>query len=70
MSESTDRSSDEVPEDVEKEREERLDPDHRPDQAEVDNTDREFDEEKGKFTDSEGYEEAEERFPPMGEQGA
>jgi len=36
----------------------------------VDNTDREFDEEKGKFTDSEGYDEAEERFPPMGEQGA
>ena len=56
--------------DVEREREERLDPDNRPDAAEVDNTDREFDEEKGKFTDSEGYEEAEERFPPMGEQGA
>lgn len=56
--------------DVEREREERLDPDNRPETAEVDNTDREFDEEKGKFTDSEGYEEAEERFPPMGEQGA
>ena len=56
--------------DVEREREERLDPDNRPEAAEVDNTDREFDEEKGKFTDSEGYEEADERFPPMGEQGA
>ncbi len=52
------------------EREDRLDPDNRPDEVEVDNTDREFDEEKGMFTDSPGYEEAEEKFPPMGEQGA
>jgi len=57
-------------EDVEREREERLDPENRPDEVEVDNTDREFDETKGKFTDSEGYEQAEERFPPRGEQGA
>jgi hypothetical protein len=62
----TESSDDEV----ERERQERLDPENRPDAAEVDNTDREFDETKGKFTDSEGYQEAEERFPPMGEQGA
>lgn len=60
----------EVDAEVEAEREERLDPENRPDGAVVDNTDREFDEEKGMFTDSEGYEEAEEQFPPMGEQGA
>ena len=69
MTESQDRSG-ETDEDVEQERQERLDPENRPDQAEVDNTDREFDEEKGMFTDSEGYEEADERFPAMGEQGA
>jgi hypothetical protein len=57
-------------EEIEAEREERLDPDNRPEDAEVDNTDRDFDAEKGLFTDSEGYEGAEERFPPMGEQGA
>lgn len=57
-------------EEIEEERQERLDPDNRPEDAEVDNTDRDFDAEKGLFTDSEGYEEAEERFPPMGEQGA
>jgi hypothetical protein len=54
---------------IEAEREERLDPDNRPDNVEVDNTDRDFDAEKGMFTDSEGYEQAEERFPPPGEQG-
>ena len=58
------------PEEVERERRARLDPENRPEEAEVDNTDREFDEEKGMFTDSEGYEQADERFPPMGEQGA
>lgn len=55
-------------EDVERERRERLDPENRPDRAEVDNTDREFDETKGMFTDSEGYEEAEQRYPPAAEQ--
>lgn len=55
---------------VEAERQERLDPENRPDNAEVDNTDRDFDVERGMFTDSEGYEEAEPRFPPEGEQGA
>jgi hypothetical protein len=55
---------------IEEERQERLDPDNRPEHAEVDNTDRDFDVEKGMYTDAEGYEKAEERFPPMGEQGA
>ena len=57
-------------EQIEQERRARLDPDNRPDGVEVDNSDREFDAEKGLFTDSEGYEQAEEKFPPMGEQGA
>jgi hypothetical protein len=57
-------------EEIEKERQERLDPDNRPDDVEVDNTDRDFDVEKGMYTDSDGYEQAEEKFPPLGEQGA
>lgn len=55
---------------IEEERERRLDPDNRPDNVEVDNTQRDFDVEKGMFEDSEGFEEAEERFPPLGGQGA
>ena len=38
---------------MEEEREKRLDPDNRPDNAEIDNTDRDFDVVKGQFTDSE-----------------
>ena len=57
-------------EEIEEEREKRLDPDNRPDNAEVDNTDREFDPKKGMFTDDEGYDQAEEKFPGIGEQGA
>ena len=57
-------------EEIEEERKERLDPDNRPDNVEVDNSERDFDVEKGMFTDSEGYEEAEEKFPPLGGQGA
>lgn len=56
--------------DLAPERAERLDTENRPDQAEVDNTDREFDPEKGMFTDSEGHDEAEKKFPAGGEQGA
>ena len=56
--------------DMEEERERRLDPDNRPDNVEVDNTDRDFDAKKGMFTDAEGYDEAEEKFPDLGEQGA
>ncbi len=47
---------------IERERAERLDPDNRPDDAEVDNTGRTFDVETGKFTDSEGYDEAEKQY--------
>jgi hypothetical protein len=57
-------------EEIEEERQRRLDPENRPDNVEVDNTQRDFDAEKGMFEDSEGYEEAEEKFPPLGEQGA
>ena len=60
----------ETMETIEKERAERLDPQNRPDDAEVDNTDRTFDAERGMFTDSEGYDDAEPTFPPPGEQGA
>ena len=54
-------------EQIEKEREERLDPENRPDGVEVDNTDRDFDETKGMFTDSEGYEAVEAEYPAAGE---
>jgi hypothetical protein len=57
-------------EEIEEERERRLDPENRPEHVEVDNTQRDFDVEKGMFTDSEGYEQADERFPPLGSQGA
>jgi hypothetical protein len=40
---------------IEKEREERLDPDNRPDDAEVDNSQRTFDVDRGQFTDSDDY---------------
>src|SRR6478752_7546621 len=43
---------DDTKQDMEEERERRLDPDNRPDGAEVDNTDRTFDHERGQFTDS------------------
>ena len=57
-------------EEIEQERQERLDPENRPEGVEVDNSEREFDPEKGMFKDSEGYEEAEAKFPGAGEQGA
>jgi len=44
---------------MEAERERRLDPDNRPDGAEVNNTERTFDHERGQFTDSEEYDETE-----------
>ncbi|MXG90264.1 hypothetical protein [Nocardioides flavescens] len=47
---------------IAEERERRLDPDNRPDHAEVDNTDRDFDAAKGMFTDSEDYEQTDEEF--------
>jgi hypothetical protein len=45
-----------------KEREERLDPENRPENTEVSNAGREFNIEKGMFTDEPGFEEAEEQF--------
>ena len=45
-------------EEIEAERERRLDPENRPDNVEVDNTQRTFDEEAGMFTDSEDYDES------------
>jgi hypothetical protein len=54
---------DETVEEIERERSERLDPQNRPDEAEVDNTGRTFDSAVGKFTDSEGYDESDRRFP-------
>jgi hypothetical protein len=44
---------------IEEERQKRLDPDNRPDNAEVDNTERTFDVDRGQFTDSEHYDESE-----------
>ena len=57
-------------EEIEAEREKRLDPENRPEEAEVDNTDRDFDMEKGMYTDADGYEQAPKKFFPEGEQGA
>lgn len=51
-------------EEVEAERKERLDPDNRPDHAEVDNTGREFDSEAGMFTDNPEYDEVDHDHPP------
>ena len=47
-----DEVSDEEKQEVEEERQERLDPDNRPDGTEVDNTERDFDPEAGMFTDN------------------
>lgn len=58
--------SDEDRDQLEKEREERLDPENRPVNAEVDNTGREFDAEKEDFTYAAGEEPgAEERTTPV-----
>jgi hypothetical protein len=53
------KPDEETQKEIEGEREERLDPDNRPENAEVDNTPREFDVERGQFTDSEDYDESE-----------
>jgi hypothetical protein len=50
-----DEVSEQEKEEIEAERQERLDPENRPDNAEVDNTDRDFDTTKGQFTDSEDH---------------
>ena len=64
--EQDDGLSDEEREQLEKERQERLDPENRPVNAEVDNTGREFDSEKEDFTYAAGEEPgAEERTTPV-----
>jgi hypothetical protein len=50
---------DDTKKEMEEEREKRLDPDNRPDNAEVDNTERTFDPDTGRFTDSAEYDEHE-----------
>ena len=57
-----DEVSDQTKEELEQERQERLNPDNRPDSVEVDNTDREFDPEAGHFTDHPEYAEADRPF--------
>ena len=51
--ESGEELSQEQIDEIEAERKERLDPDNRPQNAEVDNTDRDFDTTTGQFTDHE-----------------
>ncbi|MEJ7796469.1 MAG: hypothetical protein WKF50_13020 [Nocardioides sp.] len=58
----SDEVSAEEKEELEQERQERLDPDSRPDGAEIDNTDRDFDPETGLFTDNPDHAEAEPQF--------
>ena len=53
---------DRTKQEMEAERQRRLDPENRPDGAEVDNTGRTFDHERGRFTDSEDYDESD---PPV-----
>lgn len=56
--------SEEEREAIEADRKERLTQENRPDGAEVDNSERDFDPETGMFTDSEGHDEAEKEFVP------
>lgn len=60
----TERPSDEEIAQIEHERQERLAPDNRPPNAEVDNTERTFDTEAGMFTDAEGYQKLSEADKP------
>ena len=55
----TSEPDEETKQEIEEEREKRLDPDNRPDGAEVDNTDRTFDVDRGQFTDAEDYDDSE-----------
>lgn len=50
---------DRTKQEIEEERQRRLHPENRPDGAEVDNTGRTFDTERGQFTDSEAYDDGE-----------
>ena len=62
-----------VPEDkqqaIEEEREKRIDPDNRPENAEVDNSERDFDVKSGQFTDHETDEEIGPYNDPSAEDG-
>jgi len=49
-----------------RERAARLAPENRPPNSEVDNTGREFDEEKGMFTDDPDYGDSPRKYPPAG----
>ncbi len=49
----------ETRQEMNQEREKRLDPDNRPDGAQVDNTERTFDHDRGQFTDAEDYDDSE-----------
>jgi hypothetical protein len=51
------RPPDDEVQEMEEERDRRLDPDHRRDATEVDNTERTFDPDTGRVTDSEEYDE-------------
>ena len=66
MSEKHEENSDEVSaeekDEIEQTRQERLDPDSRPEGAQVDNTDRDFDPETGLFTDNPEHDEAEPQY--------
>jgi hypothetical protein len=59
---------DEVQE-IEAERELRLDGDNRPENAEVDNTHRDFDSAAGKFTDSDDYDASDQPYAPADDSG-
>ncbi|MCW2817597.1 MAG: hypothetical protein JWR42_384, partial [Marmoricola sp.] len=49
---------------MEEDREQRLDPENRPENAEIDNTDRDFDVKRGMFTDNDAYDDSEpETYP-------
>jgi hypothetical protein len=60
----TERPPDDEVEQIEAERRDRLDPANRPENAEVDNTHREFDSEAGMFTDQPGYDELSDEDKP------
>ncbi len=57
-----DELSDEKKKQIEQEREERLAEENRPEGAEIDNTERTFDDEAGMFTDNPDYSEAEKTY--------
>ena len=55
-------------EELEAEREERLDPENRPDNAEIDNTDRTFDSGSGRFTDDPDHDPEDQPYAEGGSQ--